>query len=596
MDNARTLEQNISVIHERSCDSCFNIARAQDETDRVCIVYAKSGHPVAQIVGEKGKKMTLHSMINPCSEATLFAQNCIQQNHGITVMLGSGLGYHIAAFLKLVNEQTVIIIEKDSEMLKEMLSHMPVEPWFIHNKIYFLSDDDPAEILNRMSSIQACHHFLPFHIIEHAPSMRAFPEYYAKIKSSVQCINKINLPGRLRYKKFNSEQLRILILHSKYYLLAEIITALKNLGHCTKVVISGKGRDREGDQDSIERVITEILEFKPDFILTVNHLGFDREGILTQFFTDMEIPYASWYVDSPVFILEDFKKQLSPYLAIFLWDKDYINDLIDCGFEHVYYLPLATDTAIFRKIASDENPYVHLQCSVGFVGNSGEPILADCREKLGGGDAVHQLLDKIAGIFLKSDRRYLKDLDCPCNGDERELFNNIMSHCRERFEPAVTWRATQMYRLSCVRELLQFRPSIYGDSGWKQFLNGGATIMSELNYYDELPYFYNVCTVNFNTTSLQMKQGINQRVFDVPACGAFLLTDHRSQIEDVFVPGKEVVCYAHPEEIQDLISFYLTHETDRRRIAGLAYERVRRDHTYTHRLIDLIGHMKRLYG
>ena len=50
-------------------------------------------------------------------------------------------------------------------------------------------------------------------------------------------------------------------------------------------------------------------------------------------------------------------------------------------------------------------------------------------------------------------------------------------------------------------------------------------IYEPLNYYKDLPLLYNACKINFNATSLQMKEAVNQRVFDVPACGAFLLTD-----------------------------------------------------------------------
>ena len=88
-------------------------------------------------------------------------------------------------------------------------------------------------------------------------------------------------------------------------------------------------------------------------------------------------------------------------------------------------------------------------------------------------------------------------------------------------------------------------------------MNGKFRLGPQLNYYKELPFFYNACTVNFNATSIQMGKAVNQRVFDVPACGAFLLTDHQESVEGLFEVGKEVVTYKDRGEIADLARFYL---------------------------------------
>ena len=77
--------------------------------------------------------------------------------------------------------------------------------------------------------------------------------------------------------------------------------------------------------------------------------------------------------------------------------------------------------------------------------------------------------------------------------------------------------------------ILDFNPLIVGDPGWKELLKGrdGWRYHSELSYYDDLPDFYPLSDINFNCTSQQMKGAVNQRVFDVPCCNGFLLTDHR---------------------------------------------------------------------
>ena len=117
-----------------------------------------------------------------------------------------------------------------------------------------------------------------------------------------------------------------------------------------------------------------------------------------------------------------------------------------------------------------------------------------------------------------------------------------------------------------------------------------------LDYHKELPAFYNACTVNFNATNLQMGKAVNQRVFDVPACGAFLLTDHQESMEGLFEVGKEVVTYKDPGEIADLARFYLRNDAARETIAMKGRERVLAEHTYKHRIGTILRRLKETYA
>jgi spore maturation protein CgeB len=92
---------------------------------------------------------------------------------------------------------------------------------------------------------------------------------------------------------------------------------------------------------------------------------------------------------------------------------------------------------------------------------------------------------------------------------------------------------------------------------------------------------------------MQMKAAVNQRVFDVPAAGGFILTDFKEQLAEVLEPGREVICYHHPEEIPDLARFYLDHPEARRKIIGRGRDRILREHTYRHRLQEMLAVLRR---
>jgi spore maturation protein CgeB len=162
------------------------------------------------------------------------------------------------------------------------------------------------------------------------------------------------------------------------------------------------------------------------------------------------------------------------------------------------------------------------------------------------------------------------------------------------FETLITWQSTLDYRLDCVRRLLPFAPLLVGDKGWHDLLAGetGWRHHPEVSYYDDLPGLYPRSKVNFNCISLQMKGAVNQRVFDVPACGGFLITDQRRQMEQLFEPGTEVIAYADPEEIPELVQRWLADPQARQRVAESARKRILAEHTYDHRLETLFQTMR----
>jgi spore maturation protein CgeB len=173
------------------------------------------------------------------------------------------------------------------------------------------------------------------------------------------------------------------------------------------------------------------------------------------------------------------------------------------------------------------------------------------------------------------------------------------NEARLAYEAMLTWEATRQYRASCVERLLPFQPLIVGDDGWLinfKRVKADWRLHPVLTYYDELPAFYPWSDINFNCTSKQMKGAVNQRLFDVPAAGAFLITDWREQIDALFVPGKEVICYREPDEIPALVRYYLRRPEARQAVAKAARKRVLAEHTWDHRVRFMIKALRDIYG
>jgi len=80
----------------------------------------------------------------------------------------------------------------------------------------------------------------------------------------------------------------------------------------------------------------------------------------------------------------------------------------------------------------------------------------------------------------------------------------------------------------------------------------------------------------------------NMRLYEATGMGAMLLTDWKANLHEMFAPGKEVVTYRSPEECAEMINYYLVHEEERRTIAQAGQVRTLRQHTYAHRMQELV--------
>jgi spore maturation protein CgeB len=83
--------------------------------------------------------------------------------------------------------------------------------------------------------------------------------------------------------------------------------------------------------------------------------------------------------------------------------------------------------------------------------------------------------------------------------------------------------------------------------------------------------------------------GLNMRVFEIPAAGGFQLCDVKPGIEEMFEPGVEVETFASAEEALEKVGFYLANESARRRVAAAGRCRAERDHTLGRRFETLLA-------
>lgn len=106
----------------------------------------------------------------------------------------------------------------------------------------------------------------------------------------------------------------------------------------------------------------------------------------------------------------------------------------------------------------------------------------------------------------------------------------------------------------------------------------------------EVVKLYNTAKINLNINAWYgvMQSGMNMRVFEVPACNGFLMTDYDEELSDFFQVGEDVETFRDIEELRDKIKFYLREENIREKVALRGYEKVTSHHTFIHRMQDML--------
>jgi len=94
--------------------------------------------------------------------------------------------------------------------------------------------------------------------------------------------------------------------------------------------------------------------------------------------------------------------------------------------------------------------------------------------------------------------------------------------------------------------------------------------------------------INISASSLDPKiKQIKGRIFEVPMCGGFLLTDYIDGLEEYFEIGKEIVCYEDEKDLINKIKHYLKNENERERIAKNGYRAALEKNTWDKRFLAI---------
>lgn len=390
------------------------------------------------------------------------------------------------------------------------------------------------------------------------------------------------LKRRLTYPRFQSGSLVILIIDSRYHLIEDLKRTFSQLGHQVHSVPM-----LNDSEVMVKNVLRGLSEYQPDFLMTINHFGFDEAGTLGTILETLEIPIAVWYVDSPLFVLKASKVPAPKVSQIFSWEKAYLDILQkSCIAE---YLPLATDPHTFSA-----SPSVSAT-DLSFVGSSGSQVQAKWNDLISvdDEDIVSQMAKSIRdGQLSPVNYPPISHTHSSSKSGEKSQTTELQQTVDQL--AAATWRANSALRSQFVRCFSDMELKLYGDEGWAQMVPE-IPVISHPSYGPDLAKIYRDSAVNLNITSLQMPTALNQRVFDVPAAGGFILTDTQDEVLELFQED-EIVTWSTFDEAIDKTKFYLRHEHRRIELIERCQRRVLADHTYSSRVAKIVKVMRQRFG
>lgn len=310
----------------------------------------------------------------------------------------------------------------------------------------------------------------------------------------------------------------------------------------------------------------------------------------------LKVPYVCWTVDSPV--PELFSNALgNAYNRIFLFDRAQYEFFSPVNPSCIHYLPLAADNKQFEKavLSMTEADYAAYGADISFVGSL---YTEKCRyDRLTLSEHTKGYVDGlmeaqlqiygcnfIADSLTESVIREIMDAD-PLFYQGEDLREGV-----ERYLVAhqyVGMKLAALERERTLRRLSEHFPvTLYTRSDTSSLphvdCRGGVRTLTEM------PKVFQASRINLNMTIRPIETGLSQRIWDVLACGGFLLTNYQSEIPDYFEIGKELETYESIPELEEKVRYYLSHEDERMEIAIRGYEKVAAHHSYEVRLAQMI--------
>lgn len=268
-----------------------------------------------------------------------------------------------------------------------------------------------------------------------------------------------------------------------------------------------------------------------DFVLTL--MGININKLLLQYLDEIYIPFCIWLTEDP-FYLDKSLEIMNSKSIFFTIDLGSYKFYKSKGYENIFYLPLGTNPEIFKKNISDEI----YGSDVLFLGYP------------------YPSRVNLARMILKNTNYKVTLVG---KGWLKQIPKNLQ-------------KSKQLLIID------KWIPPVLAS----YFYNGAKIVV---NQHREMNFIHN------KNSSQVESESINNRTFDISACGAFQLIDYKKDLYSQYQKD-EIVHYENPSDCIDKINEFIYEDDYRKSIAYKAQRKVLLNHTWEARVSSIIEIVK----
>lgn len=491
----------------------------------ITIVEARNGMPTAM---ESGR--WIHSAYDPQREAHTWTdtQKSAWQAGEVAVVLGIGLLYHLEALCRVLPpEAKIAVVVPDVRVLHDACAARSFEDWTGRVEWVWGSPDEMAAQLVRSGA--------PLRFMSYTPAARLHADAHSAIETAVRAQVAARASGRLHVAVVGP------IYGGSLPIAHYTVTALEALGHRVSWIdhsphhssYASIGQLKEPRHSlTIQSKFAELLSMH-----TLARLAEDPPDlVLALAQAPLTLPFleqvrrkkfitAMWFVENYRH-LTYWQQMAGGYDYWFVIQTGACLDALrHAGAKHVTYLPMAADLSAHRPVTLSPDEQREFGADVSFVG---------------------------AGY-----------------ANRRALFPQLLSN---------DWTF-----------------KIWGNE-WD-----GATDLADTIQRQGARIDTETCVKVFNASKINLNlhscigdgldpqaDFVNPRTFELAACGAFQLVDQRSLLPALFATN-EMAVFQSPDDLSKQIPTWLQDSGARATLAAAARQRVKAEHTYVHRMKELLN-------
>ena len=334
---------------------------------------------------------------------------------------------------------------------------------------------------------------------------------------------------------------------------------------------------------SHDEVVYGALNADPALCLTINY----RYG-LAEIVERIGSKLLIWEVDPS---MDAIRPTLTSTTCsyVYTWRIAHMELFRQAGFQHVQYLPLATNTKRCFPKPAESAERQRYACRVSFVGASlidqgkhyRDVFVSTYTQWSGRSDGEEKLV-----MLMKEQEQDLSHFQIP-----KLLLRWFPSFSREMKDADVSLSAllgewvASVKRRAYVSSLKDQGIHVWGDRGWSNI----PKYRGQAGHLKEVVHIYRGSEISVDINRIYQPDIITMRVFDVIASGGFVLTEHTPVLDTLFDVGTEIATYTTMTDLAKKVEFYLQHPEERERIVQAGRRRVFAEHTMKHRMERMLS-------